>query len=174
MNTQEDDNILDKIRNGDKQALEDYIAEKTPLLFNVAYKVLNNSTDAEDAVSEAWLKFLKKYDTIKKAESVYAWLWATVYRNAIDIIRENRHYSFGSDTVNDEESAATEDSEVLERNHIIECIESLTPIQSETLLLWNAGLKLREIAPIIGRSVPHTWTILNTARKCFIKSYEKQ
>ena len=57
------------------------------LAFRIAYSVLRNHHDAEDAVQEAFLRVLRFQKQLKKVQDAKAWLAKIVWRVAIDRIR---------------------------------------------------------------------------------------
>lgn len=59
-------------------------------VFNVAYRVLWNRADAEDAVQAAFVKAFTRIDQLADAERERPWLLQIAYREAIAIVRRRR------------------------------------------------------------------------------------
>ena len=58
-----------------------------PLLFSVAYRMLGQASDAEDAVQEAWLRYAPRANDVHDPR---AWLIRTVTRLSLDQLRSAR------------------------------------------------------------------------------------
>lgn len=75
---------------GDRDAFEMIIPQFSRTLFAVAYGVLQNREEAEDAVQDAFVKAWKSRWLVRDAEKFPAWL-ATIARNrARDLARRRR------------------------------------------------------------------------------------
>jgi RNA polymerase sigma-70 factor (ECF subfamily) len=70
-------------------AFERIVREHSRLAYRVAYAVLRNQADAEDAVQESFLKILRSKST--EVEDWAAWVARIAYRTAIDMARRRRH-----------------------------------------------------------------------------------
>jgi RNA polymerase sigma-70 factor (ECF subfamily) len=60
------------------------IAENQRRVFQIAYSVLGNSADAEDAAQEAFLRAYQKFDSLREAEKFRAWVNRIVFRLALN------------------------------------------------------------------------------------------
>lgn len=79
------------------------VRDHSRFLFQVAYSVLRNRDDAEDAVQEGFLRALRHERQFRQAENRRAWLARTVWHIALDRTRRRPEPSL--DTLS--ESAAT-------------------------------------------------------------------
>ena len=83
----------DQIRaalHGDRDVFEMIIRNQSRTLFAVAYGVLQNREEAEDAVQDAFIKAWKSRWLVRDPEKFPAWL-ATIARNrARDVVRRRR------------------------------------------------------------------------------------
>ena len=60
------------------------IAENQRRVFQIAYSVLGNSADAEDAAQEAFLRAYQKFASLREAERFRAWVNRIVFRLALN------------------------------------------------------------------------------------------
>ncbi len=67
-----------------------YVRESMPNLYRLAYAVLNNREDAEDAVSESVLIAYEKLHTLRKQECFRAWIMQIAANEAKKIYAKNR------------------------------------------------------------------------------------
>ncbi len=73
--------------------LADAVHEHARFVFKVAYSVLRNREDAEDAVQETFLRAMRHAREFSKVENRRAWLARTAWRIAIDHTRKMKHVS---------------------------------------------------------------------------------
>src|SRR6202171_4566118 len=60
------------------------IAENQRRVFQIAYSILGNSADAEDAGQEAFLRAYQKFASLREAEKFRAWVNRIVFRLALN------------------------------------------------------------------------------------------
>ena len=60
------------------------IAENQRRVFQIAYSILGNSADAEDAAQEAFLCAYQKFDSLREAEKFRGWVNRIVFRLALN------------------------------------------------------------------------------------------
>jgi len=75
---------------GDREAFEMIIRAQSRPLFAIAYGVLQNREEAEDAVQDAFIKAWKSRWRVRDPEKFPAWLSAIVRYHARDISRRSR------------------------------------------------------------------------------------
>jgi RNA polymerase sigma-70 factor (ECF subfamily) len=81
-----------------EDALADAVREHARFVFRVAYSVLRNREDAEDAVQETFLRTMRHPREFAVAENRRAWLARTAWRIAIDRTRKVKHISLDDET----------------------------------------------------------------------------
>ena len=70
--------------------LGERIAENQRRVFQIAYSVLGNSADAEDAAQEAFLRAYQKFASLREAEKFRPWVNRIVFRLALNRQRDYR------------------------------------------------------------------------------------
>jgi RNA polymerase sigma-70 factor (ECF subfamily) len=60
------------------------IAENQRRVFQIAYSILGNSADAEDAAQEAFLRAYQKFASLREADKFRAWVNRIVFRLALN------------------------------------------------------------------------------------------
>lgn len=76
-----------------EDVLADAVHGHARFVFKVAYSVLHNREDAEDAVQETFLRAMRHAHEFSKVGNRRAWLARTAWRIAIDRTRKVRHAS---------------------------------------------------------------------------------
>ncbi len=68
--------------------VENLVRQHARFVFQVAYSVLRNREDAEDAVQETFLRLTRKKDDLRQIEDPRLWLARVAWRCAVDRVRK--------------------------------------------------------------------------------------
>ena len=83
-----DRKLLARVVDGDEQALDRLYRSHGRVALNVAFRVLRDSSLAEDAVQEGFLDLWRTADRFDpQRSSVRSWLCVLVHRRAVDLVR---------------------------------------------------------------------------------------
>src|SRR3989304_6139221 len=173
------DNILiDKVKNGDKEAFSKLVRRYQDKIFNAAYRLSGNWHNASDVVQKT---FILAYQNIVgfKGESTFStWLFRIAFNQGISFKREqasHRVISFYSDSDEDSmninepassDNSPTESMEMNEKQKIIRNgISELNEDDRKVIILKDIeGNSYKEIAEILGINVVTVRTRLHRAR----------
>ena len=78
------ENIKAKQAEAPLEAVEALVAEHTLMVFRIAYSVLRNHHDAEDAVQECFLRVLKYGKDLQQVRNPKTWLARIAWTTALD------------------------------------------------------------------------------------------
>ena len=81
---------LDKARRGDKFAFGQLIEAYQGPVYNLAYRMLGNSGEAEEAAQEAFIRAYTRLDSYDPAHKFSTWLLSITSNYCIDQIRKRR------------------------------------------------------------------------------------
>jgi RNA polymerase sigma-70 factor (ECF subfamily) len=84
------------------ETIEALVAQHTPMLFRVAYSILRNHHDAEDAVQECFLRVLKYGKRLEEVRNVKTWLARIAWTVALDRRRPRTMVSLNAVCLNDD------------------------------------------------------------------------
>jgi|SRR5215469_12679623 len=87
----EDQELIERAMAGDSAAQRWLFTSHTPRLYAVAFNVLHNKEDAEDAVQDGWCRAYSKLHTFERRSSLSTWLTRIVINSALMIRRRNKH-----------------------------------------------------------------------------------
>jgi len=129
-------------RRAEDAAISALVDQYAGALYRVAYSVLRNSTDAEDAVQEAFLRVLRHRDTLDEVRDQRVWLIRIVWNVALDRKRRAKTRPETDDVselarvlpstgLSAEELAAAAEHHA----HVLGCVEQLPAKEREVLLL---------------------------------------
>ncbi len=81
---------LEQARNGDKQAFGKLIEAYQRPVYNLAYRMLNNSREAEEAAQEAFIRVYTRIDSYNPKHKFSTWVLSITSNYCIDLIRKRR------------------------------------------------------------------------------------
>jgi RNA polymerase sigma-70 factor (ECF subfamily) len=144
----------------DGEALAALVDQYAAILYRVAFSVLRNATDAEDAVQEAFLRVLRHRDTLGEIRDHRVWLIRIVWNIVLDRKRRAKTRPETEDVselarVLPENGLSAEErvSAAQHHAHVIACVERLPRKEREVLILSAfEELSSVEIAAVLGVS----------------------
>jgi RNA polymerase sigma-70 factor (ECF subfamily) len=154
------------------QLAQEYSAAR-PRLVRLAYAVIGTANDAEDVVSDGWLRLIRA-DAREPILDIQAWATVTVTRLALDLLtsaRVRREHYIGSwlpepivETANDPADRVTLDESVSYALMVV--LETLSPAERTTWVLHDLfGLPFAEVADIVGRTPVAVRQLATRARR---------
>jgi RNA polymerase sigma-70 factor, ECF subfamily len=81
---------LDQARKGDKVAFGNLIEAYQGPVYNLAYRMLNNAGEAEEAAQEAFIRAYTRLDSYNPDHKFSTWMLSITSNYCIDIIRKRR------------------------------------------------------------------------------------
>jgi RNA polymerase sigma-70 factor, ECF subfamily len=134
------------------------VSQYAGTLYRVAFSVLRNASDAEDAVQEAFLRVLRHRDTLNEVRDQRVWLIRIVWNIVLDRKRRAKTRP-ETDDVSDlarvlpSEGLSAEERAAAAQHHahVLGCVEKL-PEKERQVLMLSAFEELNsvEIAAVLG------------------------
>ena len=154
-----DSTVLDNSRqHADEETLAALVSQYAGTLYRVAFSVLRNSADAEDAVQEAFLRVLRHRDTLGEVRDQRVWLIRIVWNIVLDRKRRAKTRPETDDVAelarvlpSDGLSAEQIASAAQHHAHVLAHVERL-PAKEREVLMLSAFEELNsvEIAEVLG------------------------
>ena len=119
------DDILQRIENGDETALGELYDCYAPNLYRVLLAILHSPEDAEDALQEVFLRVAK--GRMKRARDVRTYLHTCARHLALDILRRRKREQSWQES---------------EAEHEVAALENRTDLQA---LMWHLPVEQREV-----------------------------
>lgn len=159
MSNENDLNLLAAIAKGDQQAMETFYRQYSSVVYQFAFKSLQNGPDSAEVMNEVMMEVWRKAGTFKGGSKVRTWLLAVTHNKAVDAVRRNaRHY--GGEELDEAEQVAPqcrlEDSMTTARDAklVQHCLKRLKSIHRQVVYLaFFEGLPYPEITRIL--NIPH-------------------
>lgn len=162
-----DEQLMEQVRTGSKDALAVLFRKYARSVRNVAYRILRDESEADDLVQEVFLFVFRKAGLFDaKRGAARSWIFQVTYHRAFDRRRylSSRHFYTNQDIDHTARHLADSREEHEFHELSIEGIfgkqlaarfnARLTPEQRETIQLYFfEGYALKEIAELTGRSI---------------------
>ncbi len=128
--------------------LETAVREHARLIYRIAYSVLRNPADAEDATQEVFLRALQYGKKIGRISDPKAWLARIAWRVAVERRKSLAKTATGAEEATDSLASSSQGADRLllqqERSAVLEQLISALPAQLRDALVLST---LEEIAP---------------------------
>jgi RNA polymerase sigma-70 factor (ECF subfamily) len=139
---------------GDREAFEMIIRTHSRTLFAIAYGVLQDREEAEDAVQDSLVKAWKTCWRVRDPEKFPAWLATITRHKARDIFRKRRRIPFAHEIIEIPEKETTNTTELDRR---LQCALAALPE------LHRTALTLRYFEEMDYRAIENTLGLTNGA-----------
>lgn len=186
-----EDELIDQLKIGNVDSFEFIVREYGSYLLIIARRYLSNEADAQDAVQDAYLHAFTAIVTFEGRSSLKSWLHKIVInislmkirsnkRRPVELINDNTSFFDANGKRIETETEITLSLEKLmaddsQREYIKTQITQLPQIAKNLLLLKDIeGYSTKEIAELLGISLPSVKTGLHRARLLLKKKIEHQ
>jgi RNA polymerase sigma-70 factor (ECF subfamily) len=148
------------------EELQDVVSRYLPVFYRRAYRYLQNSHDAEDAVQDALLSAYKHLDQFKGSAKMTTWLTTIVTNSALTQLRKRPrqpHSSLDEPLAHDQNSCLSdrladvrlspEDEYAMTESHghLMQAVGKLSPLSRKVIQLCAFdGLTTSETAHVLG------------------------
>ncbi len=152
-----------------EEEIKELVDKYSSLIFRIAYCILCNTDDAEDAVQETFLRYITKAPEFNSEEHRKAWL----IKVSANISKNMLMFRLKKGTVNID---SVEDIGISKNDYeTFELIMSLPAKHKIVMTLYYVeGYRSKEIAEIIGTSEETVRKRLQKGRELLRKEFEKE
>ncbi|MDA3649522.1 sigma-70 family RNA polymerase sigma factor [Saccharopolyspora indica] len=165
-----DEALVAAAQRGDAAAFDQLVRRHTATMYRVAYRVLGDSAEAEDAVQEAWVSAWRGLARFRGDSAPTTWLYRVVTNAALAQVRRRKptvpleptaELISDRGTVDPEGHAVRSEEAAL----VHRAIDTLEPSQRVPLVLRELeGMSYEEIAEVLEVPVPALRSRLHRAR----------
>lgn len=159
--------LIELCKNGDNKAQFTIYKLYYKAMYNTAFRIVNDSFEAEDVMQESFLSAFTKLDSFSQQVTFGAWLKKIVINNSITAIRKNNKF----ETIPIEKVVIKETSEYFSNDfnpNVTEILKKLSQLKNnyKVALTLNLieGYDCEEIAQIMDISYENTRTTISRAK----------
>ncbi|MDW8280701.1 MAG: sigma-70 family RNA polymerase sigma factor [Myxococcales bacterium] len=177
MQQRSDEELLDRARAGDRQALGELMGRYQARVYRFGMKMCRDPEDAKDVLQETLLAMVKNVRDFRGASSISTWLYTIARSFCIKKRRRSKFASAEEHSLDAEvvpgasglQDQAKRPDEALADKQVEQAVEqaiaALDPMYREVLLLRDVeGLTAPEVAEVLGISTPAVKSRLHRAR----------
>jgi RNA polymerase sigma-70 factor (ECF subfamily) len=177
----EDLRAVEATLNGDPAAFETIVRKYTPVLYSLAYRLLGQGEEAEDAIQEILEKAFRNLHRFRIDKRFFPWLYTIGLNHLRSVERGRRRRSrlriVSSDPGRILESVASEQGNPVEHSELREgerlaqqALESLRLEYREVFILRQIqNLSVQEVSEVLGIPEGTVKTHLHRAKKAMIE-----
>jgi len=163
---------IDSVLKGDSSAYRYLVNKNKKIVYSIAFRILNNKEDAEDAAQESFIKAFRQLHTFERKSKFSTWLYTITYRICVSRLKKK---SLEIDNIDNDvienypgdiDTPHKELTEKESRIFVKEAIERLPKLDSllVTLYYFNENT-INEIEEITGLTASNIKVKLFRARK---------
>lgn len=163
-----DEQLMTRIAQSDNQAFQELLYRYTQRVFNLAWRLCSDKTEAEDLTQEVFFKVWRNAGTWRPQAKLETWLYRILYNLFIDTRRQRKIEPevLSEDLSSQEDSPEQTLMKKREEEEIQNVLTSLPDRQREALILcYYQGLKAKEAAEILSVSQGALESLLFRARQ---------
>lgn len=178
-----DTEMIKRCKDGDREAFNALMEKYQNIMFGMAYSLLSDYQDAEDAVQETFIKAYKSISSFKGDSAFTTWLYVICRNSCNDILRKRQKHSVVTSIDADDDdggpvkeikSDAPSPEDVVELNEtqalVRDAINSLKPEYKEVLVLSDIQqMSYDEVSAILKIPNGTVKSRLNRARNALRK-----
>ncbi len=168
-----DHDVVARCRRGELGAFEEIYQRYSHRLYNVAYRMTGNATDADDLLQEIFLQVHRRLDTFRGEAALGTWLHRLAVNCCLDHLRsrqgrQGRVTGFLEDQEDPEPEAAASwrPDTVLDRLELERAIAKLPPRYRAAFVLYDIeGHEHHEVGEMLGIAIGTSKSLVHKARK---------
>lgn len=170
--------LVERCKQGDASGFRKLYELYSKAMFNTSYRIVNNQTEAEDVLQEAFIDAFRHIDSFSNRSSFGAWLKQIVINKSINVLRKKRLETVDIEKVwlSDipEESVVDEKEIELKVEEVKKAIQLLPDGYRTVLSLYLLeGYDHEEIAQIMNLAESTTRTQYMRAKQKLIQILQK-
>lgn len=186
MTREEEIELINKIREGDKDLFRKLVDTHAGMIFSMLYKMTGNRGDAEDMAQETFVKAWFSLDGYRGESSVSTWLYSIAYHLAVSSLRKKKRI-FSRDRITDRELQMSEgwfdsgediEMKLLKERQFKALEKAVDSLQPQERFLINAFYEeqhsLNELSQITGMTVANVKVRLFRCRNRIAETIRKQ
>lgn len=105
--------LLARFRRGDQTAFTALVARYQKPVFNAAFRVVGNASDAADVTQDVFLRIVERLDDYDHRYKFFSWIYRIAVNESIDLLRRTRR----EEPLDDDEGAALADASGPEQHY---------------------------------------------------------
>lgn len=159
----------------DKKQFEELYIKYRQDMYSVAYSILHNIEDAEDAVHQAFFKIANNFEKINKipCQEIKAYIVIIIRNTAINMYNSNKRKAEHSTELNDDIAVDIDIFEQFEYGQLVKAVSELPQIYKDIVYLYYLEeFTAKEISKMLDISADTVWKRAERAKKMLKEKLE--
>lgn len=161
----------------EKNYFEEIYLKYKEKMYGIAYSILNNVQDSEDAVHQAFLSIADNFQKILKipCQDLSSYIVIIIRNTSINIYNKNKKTAEHSSELSEDQKAIDIDFfENIDYEQLVLVISHLPDKYKDILFLhYINGFSCKEISKMLDISVDNVWKRIERAKKSLKKALEE-
>lgn len=164
-----DENLMERVQRDDEDAYRSLVERHVQRMHRIALRILNNETQAEDAVQDAFLQvWVKRAKWRNEGARFSTWLYRVVFNRCLDIKRRRREVALKDDYDHPDDCAdavsVIHEGEIAAR---LRSAMSMLPEQQymALMLYYHESYNAREVSEILAIKTNAVESLLKRGRR---------
>ncbi len=160
-----DQQLVERVRRGDKRAFELILQAHYDVMYRMAYKWCGNGTDAEDITQNACIKLARSIDSYQFQSAFLTWLYPLVINTAKDWAKTHAHHAVDR-AAETEATQAPAAEGIVYASQVMAQVRALPDKEKEAIyLVFSEGLTHREASVVMACKESTVSWYIHEARK---------
>ena len=91
MDNDVDQALVERYRNGDREAFTDLVIRYQRPIYNAAFWILRSADDAKDIAQDVFLKVAERLDEYDSHHRFFSWIYRIAVNESLNLLRRNGH-----------------------------------------------------------------------------------
>ena len=91
MDNDVDQALVERYRNGDREAFTDLVIRYQRPIYNAAFWILRSADDAKDIAQDVFLKVAERLDEYDSHHRFFSWIYRIAVNESLNLLRRHRH-----------------------------------------------------------------------------------
>jgi RNA polymerase sigma factor (sigma-70 family) len=150
-----DPEVIQKILEGDREVFTVLVNRYKDMAFTIAFRMVNNRTDAEEIVQEAFIRAYDKLGHFRQDAAFSTWFYRIVYNGSVSFLRSRKNWvgddsEFVLQNVSEEQDIFDSETTNLRKDAVLWVLARLKPVDRAIVtLFYHENKSLKEIGVII-------------------------
>ncbi len=168
-------------QSGDQEAFRALVEAYTKPIYNLAYRMLGSSAEAEDATQEAFVRVYTRLETYDSGRKFSSWILSVASHYCIDRLRRRKAYIVSMDEIGSDrwvpDSAPRPEEQLVDSEreaHVRRILATLPPQYRLVIVLryWH-DMSYEEISEITDSTISAVKSRLHRARKAMADALDQ-
>ena len=153
--------LLERVARGDLAAFDAFYGQLSAAVYGVARRVVRDPARAEEVTQEVFLDVWRQATRFDQGRGrARTWVLTMAHRRAVDAVRSSQAARAREERVSSRVPEVVEGPEeevvsAMEHQSVHNCLESLTPLQLESVqLAYFQGYTYAQVASLLDRPLP--------------------